>query len=59
MSGFFFKQPHGGGNRNPKFFHKMVNAHRRRNCMSRIKINELSFLELYVQNSKIFIWEVS
>lgn len=34
----------GGGNRNTKFFHKMVNAHRRRNCIPRFKINELGFL---------------
>ena len=27
------------GDRNPSFFHKMANSHRRRNCLSKIKIN--------------------
>ena len=27
------------GDRNTGFFHKMANSHRRRNCLSKIKIN--------------------
>ena len=27
------------GDRNTSFFHKMANSHRRRNCLSKIKIN--------------------
>ena len=33
------------GDRNTGFFHKMANAHRRRNTMTKVKINEVSFTE--------------
>ena len=31
--------------RNTSFFYKMANAHRRRNTMAKVKINEVSFTE--------------
>ena len=31
--------------RNTSFFYKMANAHRRRNTMAKVKVNEVSFTE--------------
>ncbi|RVX18219.1 hypothetical protein CK203_006709 [Vitis vinifera] len=33
------------GDRRTKFFHQMINAHRRRNQMNRVKVNEIWYIE--------------
>ena len=33
------------GDRNTCYFHRMANAHKRRNCLAKIKINGSCFLE--------------
>ena len=33
------------GDRNTSFFHRMANSHRRRNCLSKIKINGIWLTE--------------
>ena len=33
------------GDRNTSFFHRMANSHRRRNCLSKIKINGIWLIE--------------